>query len=150
MSKTQKTAILQEKPMLSPVTLDWMLGSQFSWIARWGCSLSVTLLPTYWYIWPIWTSFFTKNWCQHGFGKPLFVLKLKVSVAGVFEISPNREELTFNSCTILDDVEPWCYTRVQVSLDSINSTFCSKTITWTNTITHGTFWWHSSNMTRVF
>ena len=35
----------------------------------------------------------------------------------------NREELTFSSCTSLDDVEPWCYTRVQVSLDIIDSVF---------------------------
>ena len=35
----------------------------------------------------------------------------------------NREELTFSSCTSLDDVEPWCYTRVQVSLDIIDSGF---------------------------
>ena len=25
-----------------------------------------------------------------------------------------REELTFSSCTSLDDVTPWCYTRIQV------------------------------------
>ena len=30
----------------------------------------------------------------------------------------SREELTFTSCTSLDDVTPWCYTRIQVEKSS--------------------------------
>ena len=27
-----------------------------------------------------------------------------------------REQLTFSSCTSLDDVTPWCYTRIKVGM----------------------------------
>ena len=40
----------------------------------------------------------------------------------------NREELTFSSCTSLDDVTPWCYTRIQVGRVSFpNFSNCRKT-----------------------
>ena len=35
-------------------------------------------------------------------------------VAFPYETDKIREELTFSSCTSLDDVTPWCYTRIQV------------------------------------
>ena len=31
-----------------------------------------------------------------------------------YDTDKSREELTFSSCTSLDDVTPWCYTRIQV------------------------------------
>ena len=34
------------------------------------------------------------------------------------ETTKTREELTFTSCTSLDDVTPWCYTRIQVEKSS--------------------------------
>ena len=38
----------------------------------------------------------------------------------ILMLAPNlkdksREELTFSSCTSLDDVTPWCYTRTKVA-----------------------------------
>ena len=48
----------------------------------------------------------------------MVLLMVKRKVAKQKLHNKNREELTFTSCTSLDDVTPWCYTRIQVETSS--------------------------------
>ena len=48
----------------------------------------------------------------------MVLLMVKRKVAKQKLHNKNREELTFASCTSLDDVTPWCYTRIQVEKSS--------------------------------
>ena len=47
------------------------------------------------------------------------------------KMQKSREELTFSSCTSLDDVTPWCYTRIKVGrLCSTKINFWKCRTTW--------------------